>query len=49
MERFIGKWKNEAGNILKIKANNHKSLKVSFFSSRTGIPIIRKYFEKRKP
>lgn len=48
MERFIGKWKNEAGNILEIFPNNKKSLRVSFFSGRTGKPIVREYFENRE-
>lgn len=48
MERFIGKWKNKAGNILEIKPNNDNSVKVSFFSGRTGNPIIREYFENKE-
>lgn len=48
MDRFIGKWKNEAGNILEIIPNDEKTLKVSFFSGRTGKPIIREYFENNE-
>lgn len=48
MERFIGKWKNKAGNILEIRPNNDKSLKVSFFSGQTGEPVCREYFENKE-
>jgi len=48
MERFIGKWKNAAGNILKIMPNDNKSLLVSFYNGRTGRPICREYFENKE-
>ena len=43
MERFIGRWKNNSGNILEIRPNDKKSLKVSFISGKTGKPVIREY------
>ena len=48
MDRFIGKWKNKAGNILEIAPKGKKSLNVSFISGRTGKPIIREYFDNRE-
>lgn len=48
MDRFIGKWRNETGNILEIIPNDNKSVKVSFFSGQTGKPIIREYFENKE-
>lgn len=48
MDRFIGKWRNEADNILEIMPNDNKSVKVSFFSGQTGKPIIREYFENKE-
>jgi hypothetical protein len=48
MDRFIGKWKNEAGNILEIKPNDDKSLKVSFYSGRTGKSVYREYFDNKE-
>ena len=48
MERFIGIWKNKDGNILEIKPNNKKSLKVTFISGRTGKPIIRDYYKGKE-
>ena len=48
MERFIGIWKNKDGNILEIKPNNKKSLKVTFFSGRTGKPVIRDYYKGKE-
>ncbi len=48
MERFIGKWRNSAGNILEIMPKDEKSLNVSFISGRTGKTIIREYFDNRE-
>jgi len=48
MERFIGKWKNKSGNILKIEPNDKKSLKVLFVSGKTGKPIIREYIDGKE-
>lgn len=48
MDRFIGKWRNKAGNILEIAPKDKKSLNVSFISGRTGKPIIREYFDNRE-
>jgi hypothetical protein len=48
MDRFIGKWRNKAGNILEIMPKGEKSLNVSFFSGRTGKPIIREYYDNRE-
>ncbi len=48
MDRFIGKWKNKAGNILEIIPKGEKSLNVSFISGLTGKPIIREYFDNRE-
>lgn len=48
MDRFIGKWRNDSGNILEITLNDKKYLKASFFSGRTGKPIVREYFENKE-
>ena len=48
MERFIGRWKNNSGNILEIKPNDKNSLKVSFISGTTGEPVIREYYDNNK-
>lgn len=48
MDRFIGKWRNKAGNNLEIMPKDKKSLNVSFISGRTGKPIIREYYGNRK-
>ncbi len=48
MERFIGTWKNEFGNILEIKPNDKNSLMVAFISGKTGKPVIRDYFHNNE-
>lgn len=48
MERFIGRWRNNSGNILEIKPNDNKSLKVSFISGETGKPVIREYLNGKE-
>ena len=48
MKRFIGKWKNKSGNILKIEPNDKQSLKVSFVSGKTGKPVIREYLDGKE-
>ncbi len=48
MERFIGKWRNNSGNILEIRPNDKKSLKVSFISGKTGKPVIREYLNGKE-
>ncbi len=48
MDRFIGRWRNKAGNILEIMPKGEKSLNVSFISGRTRKPIIREYFENKE-
>ncbi len=48
MERFIGKWRNSAGNILDIKPNDKNSLNVTFITGKTGKPIIRDYFDNKE-
>jgi len=45
MERFIGIWKNNDGNILEIKSYNKKSLIVTFVSEKTGKPVISDYYQ----
>lgn len=48
MERFIGTWKNESGNILEIKPNDKNSLLVTFISGKTNKPVIRDYFHNKE-
>ena len=44
IDKFIGIWKNKAGNVLEIKPNDKKSLKVTFLSGKTGKPVVREYY-----
>jgi hypothetical protein len=48
IQKFIGTWKNEFGNILEIRPFDRSSLKVNFFSGSTGKPVIREYFENKE-
>lgn len=48
MDRFIGKWINNAGNILEIMHKDENSLSVSFFSGRTEKPIVREYYDNKE-
>ena len=48
IDRFIGIWKNKAGNVLEIKPNDKKSLKVTFLSSKTGKPVVREYYDNNE-
>jgi hypothetical protein len=48
MERFIGKWKNSAGNILDILPNDQKSVKVTFYSGITFKPVKRPFFGNKE-
>ncbi len=43
LKKFIGVWKNEAGNKLIIEPKNKKSLSVTFISHLTHQPIKRQY------
>ena len=45
---FIGVWENASGNILEIRANDKKSLKVNFISCKTGKPVIREFFGNKE-
>jgi len=48
LDRFIGTWKNNSGNILEIKPNDKKSLKVTFISGTTGKHVIREYYDNKE-
>ena len=48
IQKFIGTWKNEFGNILEIRPCDRNSLKVNFISGSTGKPVIREYFENKE-
>ena len=48
IQKFIGTWKNEFGNILEIRPFDRNSLKVNFISGSTGKPVIREYFENKE-
>jgi hypothetical protein len=48
MERFIGTWKNDSGNILEIKPNDKNSLLVTFISGKINKPVIRDYFHNKE-
>jgi len=48
MERFTGRWKNEAGNLLIIKPRNRKSLSVSFISHLDNRPVKREFADNRE-
>jgi hypothetical protein len=47
INKFIGTWKNDSGNMLEIRPNNNKSLKVNFISGLTGKPIIREFYNNK--
>lgn len=48
IQKFIGTWKNEFGNILEIRPFDRNSLNVNFISGSTGKPVIREYFENKE-
>ena len=48
INKFIGIWRDEFGNILEIKSNDKNSLKVNFISGITGKPVIREYFDNKE-
>jgi len=48
LDKFIGIWKNKAGNVLEIKPHDKKSLKVTFLSGKTGKPVVREYYDNNE-
>lgn len=44
MKRFIGNWRNEAGNEVRIKEKDAKTVSVTFISGETNQPIKRPFF-----
>ena len=47
IDKFIGTWENDAGNLLVIKKSTDLSALVSFFTGQNPLPAIRSYYENR--